>query len=88
MTAQEIEWQGHYVWVTGIVSRSGRVHRYVRRYVGRGGMVEREARNGMLIVRFRQNHVRAIPAGCLTKYTDVQTAGPAQQPKTNGTHKS
>lgn len=75
MTPQEIIWQGRYVWVTSIKSRSGRLHRWVRNYMGRGGVVEREARNGMLIVRFRKNHVRAIPAGCLTLYGSVREAG-------------
>jgi hypothetical protein len=74
MTYQEVLWQGKLVWVTSIKSKSGKLHRFVRKFVGRGGVVEREAKNGMLIVRFKQNHVRAIPAGCLTLYTDTQTA--------------
>ena len=86
MTPQEIEWQGHLVWVTSIKSRSGRLHRWVRQYMGRGGVVEREARNGMLIVRFRQNHVRAIPAGCLTKYAEAQWAQPATSRDHHVTH--
>lgn len=74
MTHQETIWINKYVWVTGIVSKSGKAHRYVAEYVGRGGLVEREAKNGMLQVRFTRNgsHVRNIPAGCLTIYTETQ----------------
>lgn len=85
MTSQEVLWQNKFVWVTGIKSKSGKLHRFVRRYVGRGGLVLGEAKNGMLLVQFRTNHVRAIPAGCLTKYADVQTAG---QPQNKETHVS
>lgn len=74
MTSQEVLWQDKLVWVTGIKSKSGKLHRYVRKFVGRGGIVEREAKNGMLLVRFTGRQTRAIPAGCLTHYTEVKTA--------------
>lgn len=80
MTYQEVLWQGKLVWVTGILSKSGKIHRYVRLYVGRGGMVKRESKNGMLLVSFGNNRVRAIPAGCLTLYNETSHAG--QQKKT------
>ena len=73
MTYQETIWKNKYVWVTGIVARSGKAHRYVARYVGRGGMVVRSAKNGMLIVRF-STHERAIPAGCLSIYGQLKWA--------------
>ena len=72
MTYQEVLWQDKLVWVTGIVSKSGKCHRYVRKYVGRGGVVLREAKNGMLQVQFKRNQVRNIPAGCLTLYTEAK----------------
>lgn len=72
MTYQEVLWQNKLVWVTGLVSKSGRLHRYVRKFVGRGGLVVAEAKNGMLLVEFGRNHVRAIPAGCLTPYADAK----------------
>jgi len=74
MTQQETIWINKYVWVTGIVSKSGKVHQYVAKYVGRGGFVEREAKNGMLQVRFTHNggSIINIPAGCLTLYTEVK----------------
>lgn len=68
MTYQEVLWQGKYVWVAGILSKSGKLHRTLKKYVGRGGMVVGEAKNGMLLVQFK-NHTRSIPAGCLVEYT-------------------
>jgi hypothetical protein len=67
MTYQEALWQGKYVWVVSLMSKSGKMHRYVRRYVGRGGQVIREAKNGMLLIQFK-NHTRCIPAGCVVEY--------------------
>jgi len=43
------------------------MHRYVKRYVGRGGKVTGEAKNGMLLIQFK-NHTRCIPAGCVVEY--------------------
>ena len=74
MTYQEVLWQGKLVWVTGIVSRSGKCHRYVRKFVGRGGVVKGEAKNGMLLIEFGRNKRRAIPAGCVTLYSEVKWA--------------
>ena len=74
MTYQEVLWQGKLVWVTGIVSRSGKCHRYVRKFVGRGGMVIGEAKNGMLLIQFGKGRRRAIPAGCVTLYTEANWA--------------
>lgn len=73
MTYQEVLWQGKYVWITGVKSKSGRLHRYVAKYVGRGGAVVGEAKNGMLLVQFK-SHTRAIPAGCVCLYTDAKWA--------------
>ena len=67
MTHQEALWQGKYVWVVSLMSKSGRMHRYVRKYVGRGGKVLRESKNNMLLIQFK-NHKRAIPAGCVIDY--------------------
>ena len=75
MTHQEVIWKGKYVWVTGIMSKSGKAHRYVARFVGRGGIVEGQSKNGMLLVRFTRRNsemVRSIPAGCLTLYTEIK----------------
>lgn len=74
MTYQEAIWKGKYVWVTGILSKSGKLHRTYRKYVGRGGMVLGESKNNMLLVQFK-NHTRAIPAGCLSEYGTVHSAG-------------
>lgn len=75
MTYQEALWKDRLVWVTGIVSKSGNAHRYVAKYVGRGGFVEGQAKNGMLLIRF-QTHSRSIPAGCVTGYTEVNWVKP------------
>jgi hypothetical protein len=34
--------------------------------VGRGGKVVGEAKNGMLLIQFK-NHTRCIPAGCVVE---------------------
>lgn len=68
MTYQETIWMGRLVWVVSLMSRSGRMHRYVREYVGRGGMVIGEAKNGMLLIQFGKE-TRAIPAGCVVDYS-------------------
>ena len=75
MTYQEAIWKGKVVWVTGILSKSGRLHRVYRPYVGRGGRVVGEAKNGMLLIDFGRNHKRAIPAGCVAEYGTVRNAG-------------
>lgn len=74
MTYQEVLWKGKLVLVTGILSKSGRLHYAYRKYVGRGGLVLGEAKNGMLLIQFG-NHTRAIPAGCVAKYGTVRRAG-------------
>lgn len=63
---------GQLVWVTGILSNSGVMHRYVIPYVGRGGRVMGEAKNGMLLIQFGNKHLRAIPAGCVRIYGTVK----------------
>jgi hypothetical protein len=45
--------------------------------VGRGGKVLGEAKNGMLLIQFK-NHTRAIPAGCVVDY-NVPKAGDSHQ---------
>lgn len=74
MTPQEIKWKDKIVLVTGIKSNNGVLHGYVARYIGQCGTVKREAKNGMLLVYFKNSKKakhRAIPAGCLTTYTEA-----------------
>ena len=71
MTHQEVLWQGKLVWVTGILSKNNRMHRALRPYVGRGGFVLRESKNGQLLVQFGKQ-TRCIPAGCVTEYGTVK----------------
>lgn len=71
MTYQEVLYQGKYVWVTGILSKSGKMHYALRKYVGKGGMVIQEAKNNMLLVQFGK-HTRSIPAGCVALYGTVK----------------
>lgn len=70
MTYQEVLWQGKYVWVTGILSKSNKMHYDLRKYVGRGGVVVKESKNNQLLVKFA-NHTRCIPAGCVAEYGTV-----------------
>jgi len=71
MTYQEALWKNKRVWVVSIMSKSGRMHRYVRKYIGRSGMVLGEAKNNMLLIQFR-NHTRCIPAGCVVDYNTTK----------------
>jgi hypothetical protein len=73
MTYQEALWQGKMVWIVSLMSKNGRMHRYVRNYVGRGGKVVGEAKNGMLLIQF-ENHTRCIPAGCVVDYNVPKVA--------------
>ena len=74
MTYQEVVWKDKLVWVTGVTSKGGTSHRYVRKFVGRGGVVVREAKNGMLLVQFKSGIQRSFPAGCLSLYADTKWA--------------
>jgi len=67
MTSQEIRWKGKQVYVVSALTRNRRFHFYVAAYIGFLGIVEREAKNGMLLVRFYPNVFRAIPASCLAE---------------------
>jgi hypothetical protein len=77
MTYQEVLWQGKYVWIVSIMSKSGKMHRYVRKYVGRGGMVLGESKNNMLLIQFK-NHTRCIPAGCVVDYSVPKSGVPVK----------
>ena len=74
MTNQEVLWKGKTVWVVGILSRSGRLHYGLRKYVGRAGLVLGESKNNQLLIQFG-NHTRAIPAGCVAEHGTVHRAG-------------
>lgn len=69
MTYQECIWMNWVVMPVSIQAKSGYVHRYIRPFVGKTGYVVKEAKNGMLLIRFHYKKkgwkVRAIPASCL-----------------------
>lgn len=69
MTYQESIWQGKTVLVIGILSKSGKLHMKLKHYVGRTGIVNKEAKNGMLLIEFK-THFRSIPAGCIIEAND------------------
>jgi hypothetical protein len=71
MTYQEALWKGKRVLIVSLMSKNGRIHRYVRKYIGRSGMVLGEAKNNMLLVQF-ENHTRGIPAGCVVDYNTAK----------------
>lgn len=70
MTYQEGIWKGKIVWVVSMMTKNGRIHRYLRKYVGMGGVVLCEAKNGMLLVEFggTVRHARCIPSSCVVEY--------------------
>ena len=72
MTHQEVLWKNKFVWVVGILSNSGRMHRDICNYVGRGGYCLGESKNGQLLVQFK-GHIRCIPAGCVVEYGTVKS---------------
>lgn len=63
------------VVVTGIVSKSGKTHMRLRNLVGRSAQVVGISKDNMLLVAMKNGVLRAIPEGCVTKYTDVKFAG-------------
>lgn len=77
-TYQECIWQGKTVLVVSMMSKSGKVHAYVKRFVGRQGYVLGEAKNGMLLIRFQMTKyfikTISIPAGCVIEYTEFPFA--------------
>ena len=79
MDYQEAIWKDKSVVVTGIISRSGAMHRYLCRYVGHTGHVVGTAKNNMLLVEFEKRRgieaCRSIPAGCVTLISDIKQAG-------------
>jgi hypothetical protein len=74
VTYQECIWKDRFVWVVGWVAKSGRLHPHVVPYVGCAGYVVREAKNGMLIVRFNEKEDLSIPAGCLKPVSEARWA--------------
>lgn len=68
ITYQECLYKDKIVWVVSLLSRSGKIHRWVKPYIGIGGVVVGEAKNGMLLVKFSHGEAVAIPAGCLALY--------------------
>lgn len=48
------------------MSKSGKIHLYVKKYIDRFGLVKGEAKNGMLLIRFKE-HTRSIPVGCVVE---------------------
>lgn len=78
MTYQECSWKDKTIMVVSMMSKSGKVHTYVKRFVGRQGYVLGEAKNGMLLIRFQMSKyfrkTISIPAGCVIEWTEVQFA--------------
>ena len=66
LTYQELIYKDKVVFVSSIKSKSGKAHAYVSRYLGLRGIVQRESKGGMLLVKFGRQHYRAIPAGCVS----------------------
>ena len=78
-TYQECLFAGKEVIVVSTVSKGNRIHSFVKPYIGFLGIVEREAKNGMLLIKFRYSwchydHYRAIPAGCVRIFETVKFA--------------
>ena len=77
MTYQDRIWKGKTVWVVSIMSKQGRIHRYLKKYIGRGGYVLGTSKNNMLLIEFgstssKSRHTRSIPASCVTLYGTKQ----------------
>lgn len=85
-TYQECLYKDKAVYVVGMTSRSGKVHRYVRKFVGRTGWVIGQSKNGMLLLEFKKGYgreCRAIPAGCVQPVTEVEFAKKSVIPDKN-----
>ena len=69
MTYLEVHWKFKLVTITSIVANSGKIHLYLKKYVGRSGIVIGESKCGRLLIQFKspnKSHNRAIPAGCVS----------------------
>lgn len=77
MTLQEILWENKLVTVVSILSKSGKLHYSLRKFIGLTGQVQGEAKNGMLLVKFSKQ-TRCIPAGCVVEYGTAHRAGYSQ----------
>ena len=66
---------GRAVLVTGMKARSGKIHRHVRKYVGRSAWLIGRSKNGQALLEFKigyVTHLRAIPWGCIELRTEAQ----------------
>lgn len=74
MTNLEKIWADKHVFVYSMMSKSGKIHSYVRRWIGRIGVVVRESKNNQLLVKFGISQYKrkyiAIPPGCLKQLGD------------------
>ena len=76
MDYQECIWKNKYVWVVSIMSKNRVIHRYLKKYVGKGGFVIGTSKNNMLLVSFEFwtkdykliQQTRCIPASCVVEY--------------------
>ena len=73
MTYQEVLWQHKDVRLVSIRGKQGPIHWELAKYCGMPGVVIREAKNGMLLVRFGASRneagdmCRAVPASCVVE---------------------
>lgn len=85
MTYQECIYKGKKVMITGIISRSGKLHSHVTRYVGSICRVLGDAKNGMLLLhvpigRFHPTFRKiSVPAGCVTLISEIKQAKKPQE---------
>lgn len=74
MTHLESIWNDKHVFVHSMMSKSGKIHTHVRKWIGKIGIVVRESKNNQLLVKFNiTTHKRkyiAIPPGCLVELGD------------------
>lgn len=78
MTYQECICQGKMVICHSIISKSGKPHPYVMKYVGRTGVVSRESKNNMLMIKFNMSqHIikRILIPACVQLIEETELAG-------------
>ena len=78
MTHLETIWHNKHVFVYSMMSKSGKIHSHVKKWVGKIGIVMRESKNNQLLIKFNiSTHKRkyiSIPPGCVKLLGDEDFA--------------
>lgn len=67
---------GRVVFITGTISKSGKFHPGLTKYVGRMGIIKGLAKNGGVLVKIvGTNITKSFPQGCVRLLGNINAAG-------------